>query len=153
MIGPGSDKNRRCASLSSPDWRHSDGIGSLVDCSLWSCDSSIGPNSIVTIWSCDSSIVPNSTVTLWSCDSSIGPNSIVTLWSCYSILVLLLAIATLWSHGSCLFPKLVLLTSRYWAGPIGLWDLNSMKICEISSLLMYLYWIGSQIQSRETYHW
>ena len=36
------------------------------------------------------------------------------------VLVPLMAIATLWSHRSCLFPKLVLLTSGCWVGPIGL---------------------------------
>ena len=46
------------------------------------------------------------------------------------VLVPLLAIVTLWSHRSCLFPKLVLLTSGCWVGPIGLWDLHSMRICE-----------------------
>ena len=35
------------------------------------------------------------------------------------VLVPLLAIVTLWSHRSCLFPKLVLLTSGCWVGPIG----------------------------------
>ena len=47
-----------------------------------------------------------------------------------AVLVPLLAIVTLWSHRSCLFPKLVLLTSGCWVGPIGLWDLHSMRICE-----------------------
>ena len=46
------------------------------------------------------------------------------------VLVPLLAIVTLWSHRSCLFPKLVLPTSGCWVGPIGLWDLHSMRICE-----------------------
>ena len=46
------------------------------------------------------------------------------------VLIPLLAIVTLWSHRSCLFPKLVLPTSGCWVGPIGLWDLHSMRICE-----------------------
>ena len=46
------------------------------------------------------------------------------------VLVPLLVIVTLWSHRSCLFPKLVLPTSGCWVGPIGLWDLHSMRICE-----------------------
>ena len=46
------------------------------------------------------------------------------------VLVPLLAIVTLWSHRSCLFPKLVVPTSGCWVGPIGLWDLHSMRICE-----------------------